>query len=125
MKTKAKKTTSKKATDIRAVVRRMIREELGVEPASRRHRHATLEPGTKLEHRQNGRVVATCAVLSDGFRYRRRVYSSISAAANAAAAHLGQRSRSLNGWVFWGVEKRPTVAAPASRTNETSHHVMH
>ncbi len=73
----------------------------------RRGAKAKLEAGQKLEHRHFGEVVATATYRGPGkFQYGKKTYTSISAAANAAAADLGQKSASLNGWVFWGAKKR-------------------
>ena len=40
-----------------------------------------------------------------GIRYRGKMYSSLSAAAVAAAKDLGLASKALNGNVFWGLSK--------------------
>lgn len=74
---------------------------------TRRAKQNGLKDGQVLEHSQRGAVTATCTYHGPrDFRYRNKKYTSISAAANAAAEHLEMKSRSLNGWVFWGVEKR-------------------
>ncbi len=68
--------------------------------------------GAKLRHARFGKVLAEAKYVGDGtVVYNRKTYGSISAAANAAAEDLGQKSRSLNGWVFWGVKKRARKAA--------------
>lgn len=73
----------------------------------RRAKENGLQPGTKLEHKRRGEVLATCTYVGErDFRFRNTKYTSISAAANAAAEALGMKSRTLNGWLFWGVEKR-------------------
>lgn len=79
-----------------------------------RARQNDLKVGTKLEHKVRGEVLATCTWHGPrDWRYRNKSYTSISAAANAAAAHLRETGvykpggrLALNGWVFWGVEKR-------------------
>jgi hypothetical protein len=55
---------------------------------------------------RDGKVRCECAVEADGkIRYRNTVYTSLSAAAAAAAGDLGLTSKSLNGWLWWGVVK--------------------
>jgi hypothetical protein len=65
-----------------------------------------LRVGAVLTHRTREGKEVTCTVTKDGFKFGRQVFTSISAAANAASEKLGQQSRTLNGWVFWGVERR-------------------
>lgn len=63
--------------------------------------------GQILLHERRGKVLAECTYVGLGdWRYDGKSYTSISAAANAAAEALGMKSRTLNGWLFWGVEKR-------------------
>lgn len=63
--------------------------------------------GQVLTHERRGKVLAECTYVGYGdWRFDGKSYTSISAAANAAAEKLGMKSRTLNGWLFWGVEKR-------------------
>jgi hypothetical protein len=68
-----------------------------------------LRVGAVLTHRTREGKEVTCTVVKDGFKFGRQTFTSISAAANAASEKLGQQSRTLNGWVFWGVERRTGV----------------
>lgn len=79
-------------------------------------RQSGLKAGTEFHHTQGGTVVASCVYEGPrAWRYNGKVYTSCSAAANAAAADLDLRSRSLNGWLFWGIERRtPTKRTSAS-----------
>lgn len=73
----------------------------------RRAKQNGLKVGTTVEHSVRGKVTASCKYEGvRDWRYRGKKFTSISAAANAAAEHLGLKSRELNGWIFWGVEKR-------------------
>jgi hypothetical protein len=66
-----------------------------------------LKVGDTVRHVYRGLVQAECHYKAERlWVYDGRDFTSISAAANACAADLGAKSRSLNGWVFWGVEKR-------------------
>ncbi len=66
-----------------------------------------IKHGDTLRHVYRGLVQAEVLYKADRlWVYDGREFTSISAAANACAADLGSKSRSLNGWVFWGVEKR-------------------
>jgi hypothetical protein len=61
--------------------------------------------GTKLLKRdRSGSVLVECLVEEGGFRYRGTLYSSLSAAASAAAKDLGVSS-SVNGFVWFGLAK--------------------
>ena len=67
---------------------------------------ATLAPGTVLKKLdREGKVRCECTVEADGFRFEGKLYSSISAAAAAAAKSLGLAGTSFNGHVFWGLAK--------------------
>ena len=77
---------------------------------------ARLPPvGTLIEKKDRaGKVRCSCTVLEDGrIEYAGKIFSSISAAALAAARDLGLTNRTFNGYVFWGLSKpsRP-VADP-------------
>lgn len=66
-----------------------------------------LRVGQVLEHRTRGVVTATCEYLGEGrFRVGAEEHASINKAANAAAASIGQASKNLNGWLYFGLEKR-------------------
>jgi len=72
-----------------------------------RARANKLEPGQAVRHERHGEVLAECTYLGPReWVYRGKAYTSISAAANAAAEKIGMVSKTLNGWWFWGVEKR-------------------
>jgi len=65
-----------------------------------------LAPGAVLKKLdRTGAVRCECTVEADGFRYDGKLYSSISAAAAAAAKTLGLAGTSFNGHVFWGLAK--------------------
>ena len=67
---------------------------------------AALALGTVLKKLdRTGAVRCECTVEADGFRYDGKLYSSISAAAAAAAKTLGLAGTSFNGHVFWGLAK--------------------
>ena len=69
-----------------------------------------LAAGAILEHTRDGEVLAKCTYLSPReWRYKGKVYTSGSAAANACAEDIGMESRTLNGWWFWKVEKRAAI----------------
>lgn len=67
--------------------------------------------GTVIEKKdRHGQVRCRCEVLEGGrIAYARQEYSSISAAALAAARDLGLTNKTYNGFVFWGLSqpKRP------------------
>ncbi len=72
-----------------------------------RAKKAGLKFGAELTHKfPDGRTVTCRYVGERDWRYRSAKYTSNSAAANAAAADAAQKSASLNGWYFWGIEKR-------------------
>jgi hypothetical protein len=79
-------------------------------PAKRGDRRATssgIAPGTVLRHRQWGKVTAECTFVAEGdVRFDGVSYTSLSEAANAAAAAQGKKSKTLNGWVYWGVDRQ-------------------
>ena len=76
---------------------------------------ATLTPGTVLKKLdREGKVRCECTVEAEGFRFDGKLYSSISAAAVAAAQSLGLAGTSFNGYVFWGLAK-PSGRDPAHR----------
>jgi len=63
-----------------------------------------------------GVVRCECTVEEGGIRYERTLYSSLSAAAMAAAKDLGLTNKTQNGWTFWGLTK---PARPSSDPLET------
>lgn len=66
-----------------------------------------LAPGTVLQHVVRGVVESECTFMADGdVRYDGVSYGSLGAAANAAAAVLGRKSKTLNGWVYWGLDRQ-------------------
>lgn len=72
--------------------------------------------GTLLQKRdRRGQLRCEAVVVAEGIRFRGTVYSSLSAAALAAARALGLTTRSINGWAWWGLENprrsRRTAAA--------------
>lgn len=133
------KTSYKRA---RALVRRIL-DVMGADPMVAhlqrfvRERPPARDPrlpevGAELAH-----GALRCTVLADGFSYAGKTYSSISAAARAAAADAGKFSEAVNGFRFWGLEnggrllsaawdekgKAPTRAA-ASRRRKRSRTCM-
>ena len=80
------------------------------EPAKRGARRSGptgIAPGTILRHTKRGVVEAECVVVGEGdFRVGGVSYPDLSSAANAAAASLGRKSKTLNGWVYWGVDRQ-------------------
>jgi len=62
--------------------------------------------GTTIEKKDRaGKVRCSCRVEADGIRYGGKLYHSLSAAAMAAAKHLGLSSGAINGFLFWGLTK--------------------
>lgn len=105
-----------------AAVARVLRGEIGavgaviappeasparsVRRSRRRGAKSVPDVGEKVQHVAGGSVLAECTYRGVGkWVYGKKTYSSPSAAANAAAADLGHKSRSLNGWRFWGLKK--------------------
>lgn len=86
-------------------------------PPRERVRDPRLPPsGTVIEKRDRaGNVRCKCTVEEDGIHYDGKVYRSLSGAAMAAARDLGKPTRSINGWVFWGITK---VRRPAGNPLE-------
>ena len=65
-----------------------------------------LVPGTVLKKLdRKGKTRCECTVEADGYRYRGTVFTSLSAAAGAAAKDIGLKGKSFNGYVFWGLAK--------------------
>lgn len=66
-----------------------------------------LRVGTTLVHAVRGFVQAELLYKAPGvWVYAKTDYPSISDAANAHARDMKSKSQSLNGWLYWGVEKR-------------------
>ena len=66
---------------------------------------AALAPGTVLSKSNRKGKTVKCTVEAEGYRYKGKVYGSISGAAVAAAKDLGLAATSFNGYVFWGLTK--------------------
>lgn len=67
----------------------------------KRAAHDIFKPGTILEH-ASGSLIARCEFIApNDVIYDHEHYTSLSAAAIAAAEDLGMKSTSLNGWKFW------------------------
>jgi len=77
--------------------------------ATLREPDARLPPvGTVIEKRdRHGQVRCECTVEEGGISYGGTLYSSLSAAAMAAAADLGLTNKTQNGYTFWGLSKPP------------------
>ena len=56
---------------------------------------------------RHGAVRCECEVIDGGVRYAGKNYTSISAAANAAAVDLGLTCTTLNGFLWWGLDQAP------------------
>ncbi len=54
---------------------------------------------------RHGNVRCECVVEQDGIRFAGTLYPSISAAASAAAQQLGLGSKTVNGFLFFGLQK--------------------
>lgn len=68
---------------------------------------AGLKHGHVVQHVRRGVTVAKCTWIGPRqWLFGDTTYPSISAAANAAAEAIGMKSRTLCGWLFWGVETR-------------------
>lgn len=80
------------------------------EPAKRGARRGGstgIAPGTVLRHMKRGAVEAECTYVAEGdIRFLDKSYPDLSTAANAAAASLGRKSKTLNGWVYWGIDRQ-------------------
>lgn len=59
---------------------------------------------------RHGAVRCECTVVAEGIRYKGTTYTSISAAAMAAARDLGLKNKTFNGFTWWGLSK-PTRPA--------------
>jgi hypothetical protein len=76
-------------------------------------------PGTVIQKKdRHGRVRCECTVEKDGIRFKGKIYSSLSAAAVAAAKDLGLAGKAMNGFVFWGLTKPPRPGADPVATLE-------
>lgn len=101
VKTKKTKATKKPKTDANAGEARLLQLE------TERVKKNGLKPGAKLLHAVRGFVQAELVFVGPRqWRYDGRTFTSISDAANAHSADMKSKSRSLNGWIYWGVEKR-------------------
>ena len=75
-------------------------------PTPKAEGQPALVPGTVLKKLdRNGKTRCECTVEAEGYRFKGTVYGSLSAAAAAAAKHLGLSGTSFNGYVFWGLTK--------------------
>ncbi len=105
---KASKTAKDRATAAGAAAAAKVRSEATAkgEPPPRKQRHE-IAVGTVLEHKTRGVVTGTATCVAPGkFEVAGVVHDSINKAANALAAALGQKSSNLNGWLYFGLEKR-------------------
>lgn len=78
-----------------------------------RAKEVGLKAGQTLR-RMTGGEVLECLFDGQAFVFRGERFESISAAANEAARVTGQRSTTIDGWIYWGLvkrEKRPRKAA--------------
>jgi hypothetical protein len=79
------------------------------QPADRpaRERDERLPPvGTILRRvDRHGNVRCECTIEEGGIRYNGTLYKSLSAAAIAATKDMGLKSKTMNGWSFWGLTK--------------------
>lgn len=80
------------------------------EPAkrgARREDTTGIAPGTILRHMKRGVAEVECTFVAEGdIVFGGVSYGNLSAAANAAAASLGRKSKTLNGWVYWGLDQQ-------------------
>ena len=72
-----------------------------------RERDERLPPvGTVLRKvDRHGNVRCECTIEEGGIRYNGTLYKSLSAAAIAATKDMGLKSKTMNGWSFWGLTK--------------------
>lgn len=76
---------------------------------------AALTPGAVLRKTDRaGKVRSECTVDAGGYRYKGKLYNSLSSTAAAAAKDLGLSGTSFNGHVFWGLSK-PSGRDPLHR----------
>jgi len=118
-KTTAAKKSKPKAASARAPAKKQAASQAATaEPAQRIARGGTMPPvGTVIKKIDRyGVVRCECTVEEGGIRYERTLYSSLSAAAMAAAKDLGLTNKTQNGWTFWGLTK---PARPSSDPLET------
>ena len=54
-------------------------------------------------------VVVSITIEAGQVRYAGDLYPSVSAAATACANALGAANKAINGWTYWGIEKRGTT----------------
>jgi hypothetical protein len=64
-------------------------------------------PSSELYHTRHGKVLASCTYISPSeVIYKGVTYPSLGAAARAASADLGMKSKKYPALIFWGVEKQ-------------------
>jgi hypothetical protein len=79
------------------------------EPAPRERDERLPPVGTVLRRvDRHGNVRCECTIEEGGIRYNGTLYKSLSAAAIAATKDMGLKSKTMNGWSFWG--HRPLAA---------------
>lgn len=106
-KQQAKKAATKKASD----AKEKERAEALLKRERVRAKQNKVTIGDVLKHERRGQVLAKVTYRAErDWRYAGTSYTSISAAANAAAKDLKMKSQTLNGWLFWGVEEREPSA---------------
>lgn len=73
--------------------------------------------GTKIVKRdRKGNIRAACEVVEGGVLYAGKTYQSLSGAALQAAHDLGLKTKTLNGWAWWGLADEPRPArAPKAK----------
>jgi hypothetical protein len=88
-------------------------EDVAPKPERPEATNSRLPPvGTVIEKRdRRGAVRCACEVTEKGVRYRGTLYTSLSAAAVAAAKDLGLAAKAINGFTFWGLAKPARPAA--------------
>jgi hypothetical protein len=68
--------------------------------------------GTTIEKSdRHDAVRCKCTIEEGGIRYEKKVYTSLSGAAMAAAKDLGLKNKTQNGFIFWGLVKPPRPAS--------------
>lgn len=97
-KPKKEKTMSTTQTD---------REALLAKKERIRMKQNKVDVGMELQHIRRGKTLAVCTYAAERcFIFDKKQYTSLSDAGSAAAKKLGMKNVSVNGWLFWGVEKR-------------------
>jgi hypothetical protein len=86
--------------------RRATSQQKPADKPAREHDERLPPVGTVLRRvDRHGNVRCECTIEEGGIRYNGTLYKSLSAAAIAATKDMGLKSKTMNGWSFWGLTK--------------------